>query len=131
MAFLLCTTSCERANVRWVSLTQIEYFVAVAEEQNLTRAAIRLHVSQPPLTRHIRSLEAELGVPLFARTAKGMALLPAGEVFLQHARQIIGCVDQARLAVAAQAGALANEPATGSCSGPPQHRREGIRSLER
>ncbi len=75
-----------------MSLAQLEYFVAVAEEEHLTRAAARLHISQPPLTRHMKSLEQELGVPLFARTARGMKLLPAGEVLLQRARQILGLV---------------------------------------
>jgi DNA-binding transcriptional LysR family regulator len=72
-----------------VSLLQLESFVAVAEEENLSRAARRLCVSQPPLTRRIQSLEDELGVPLFRRTARGMRLMPAGESLLPHARQIL------------------------------------------
>lgn len=78
---------------------QLESFVAVAEEQNVCRAAKRLHVTQPPLTRRIRGLEDELGQPLFERSAKGMRLLPAGEVLLPLARGILGAVDQARDAV--------------------------------
>lgn len=78
-----------------VSLSQIRYFVAVAEEGNLGRAAKQLRVSQPPLTRSIRSLEEELGAPLFERTPRGMRLLPAGETFLSHARGILGAVDAA------------------------------------
>jgi DNA-binding transcriptional LysR family regulator len=77
-----------------VSLLQLESFVAVAEEENLSRAARRLCVSQPPLTRRIQSLEDELGVPLFHRTARGMRLMPAGQSLLPHARQIL---DLARL----------------------------------
>lgn len=72
-----------------MSVAQLSYFVAVAEEQHLTRAALRLHISQPPLTRQIRSLEEELGAPLFERGAKGMKLLPKGEVFLREAREIL------------------------------------------
>lgn len=82
-----------------MSLEQIRYFVGVAEEGHVGRAARRLHVSQPPLSRQIRSLEDELGTPLFERTTRGMRLLPAGETFLAHARRIIAAVDDARDAV--------------------------------
>jgi hypothetical protein len=84
---------------RWVSLAQIEYFVAVAEEGNVGRAARRLRVAQPPISRHIRALEDELGATLFERTPKGMRLLPAGEVFLRHAREMLAVLERARHAV--------------------------------
>jgi DNA-binding transcriptional LysR family regulator len=78
-----------------VSLDQLRYFVTVAD-CGTTRAASRvLHVSQPPLSRQIRSLEEELGVPLFERSARGMRLLPAGELFLNRARSILAAVDEA------------------------------------
>lgn len=82
-----------------VSLDQIRYFVAVAEEGNISRAARRLHISQPPLTRQIHALEDELGAPLFLRTPRGVELLPPGEVFLGHARGILEAVTAARDAV--------------------------------
>lgn len=79
-----------------MSLVQLESFVAVAEEGHLGRAATRLHVTQPPLTRRIKALEGELGAPLFERTPRGMRLLPTGERLLPHAREILARVELAR-----------------------------------
>jgi len=72
-----------------MELRHLRYFVVVAEEQNVTRAAERLHVSQPPLSRQIRDLEEELGVALFQRTAKSVALTEAGKIFLNEARAVL------------------------------------------
>jgi DNA-binding transcriptional LysR family regulator len=82
-----------------MSFDQIRYFVVVAEEENVTRAAARLNLSQPPLTRSVRALEDELGTPLFERHPQGMTLLPAGRVFLAHARRILEEVEAATEAV--------------------------------
>jgi DNA-binding transcriptional LysR family regulator len=67
----------------------LEYFVAAAEELNFTHAAERLHVSQPPFTKQIHELEGELGIELFERRRKGVALTPAGKSFLIDARRIL------------------------------------------
>jgi DNA-binding transcriptional LysR family regulator len=78
-----------------VELRHLRYFVAVAEEQNITRAAARLHVSQPPLSRQIRDLEDELGIALFEHRAKSVRLTQAGKVFLDEARAVLRRTDQA------------------------------------
>jgi LysR family transcriptional regulator, benzoate and cis,cis-muconate-responsive activator of ben and cat genes len=78
-----------------MELRHLRYFIAVAEEENVTRAAERLHVSQPPLSRQIHDLEAELGVPLFDRTGKSLQLNAAGKVFLVEARAVLDRAAQA------------------------------------
>jgi DNA-binding transcriptional LysR family regulator len=78
-----------------VDLRQLNYFVAVAETRHLGRAAEKLHLSQPPLTRQIQQLEAELGVQLFKRTPRGMELTQAGEELLRDAQSIRSLVAQA------------------------------------
>lgn len=76
-----------------MSLTQLRYFVAVAEEGTVTRAAARCFVSQPPMSRQLRALEDELSVKLFERSAKGMQLSEAGRRLLEQARQILALVE--------------------------------------
>ena len=74
---------------------QLECFIAVAEELNLSRAAIRLHVSQPPLTRRIKRLELDVGAELFTRTPTGMQLTEAGHALLEPAYRIVALSTQA------------------------------------
>jgi DNA-binding transcriptional LysR family regulator len=78
-----------------MDLRKLRYFLTVAEERNLGRAATLLHISQPPLTRQIHQLEQELGVQLFNRTPKGMELTEAGTLLAQEARNIFSLVQQA------------------------------------
>lgn len=78
-----------------MDLRKLRYFLTVAEERNLGRAATQLHISQPPLTRQIKQLEEELEVQLFNRTPRGMELTEAGELLAQEARNILSLVQQA------------------------------------
>jgi DNA-binding transcriptional LysR family regulator len=82
--------------IRIVELRQLRYFVAIAEEGSFSRAAQRLHVSQPPLSTQIKSLEHGLGTQLLTRTNRGVALTAAGRVFYQEVRAVLARLDSAR-----------------------------------
>jgi DNA-binding transcriptional LysR family regulator len=73
-----------------IDLKQLKYFLAVAEEKIFSRAAERLHISQPPLSQQIMKLEAELGVKLFARTTRTFELTVAGKALMQEAAELLG-----------------------------------------
>jgi len=88
-----------------VELRHLRYFVAVAEMENVSRAATqKLHVAQPSLSRQIRDLEDEVGVPLLERTAKSVRLTDAGRTFLEEARAILKHADDAVLKARSIAG---------------------------
>ncbi len=78
-----------------MELRHLRYFVAVAEEEHMTRAAAKLGIQQPPLSHQIQLLEKELGVQLFFRQSRRIQLSPAGKIFLGDARAILASVDQA------------------------------------
>jgi DNA-binding transcriptional LysR family regulator len=82
-----------------ISLQQLRGFVAVAEERHFGRAALRLNMTQPPLTRQIQALERSLGVSLFERTGRGARITPGGEAFLDHCRRVLALLQAAPAAV--------------------------------
>lgn len=79
------------------TLDQLRGFVAVAEEESFGRAAERLRMTQPPLSRQIQKLEQYVGTPLIERSARGASLTPAGRTFLLEARRMLGLADSAPL----------------------------------
>lgn len=83
-----------------MELRQLEYFVAVAADLNFSRAAQRIHVVQSAVSASVARLEKELGVALFDRSKRQIVLTPPGQVFLQHARDVIHTAQRARASVA-------------------------------
>jgi DNA-binding transcriptional LysR family regulator len=87
-----------------MELRTLRYFVAVAEELHFGRAAARLHMTQPPLSRAVKQLETDLGCELLRRSPTGVTLTPAGALLHDEACTLLARADQARARVAAAAG---------------------------
>ena len=78
-----------------MELRHLRYFVRVAEAENVSRAALKLHISQPAVSRQIRDLEDEIGLPLLKRSGKSVSLTEAGRAFLAEARAVLERTDEA------------------------------------
>lgn len=104
-----------------MELRHLRYFIAVAEEKHMTRAAERLGIQQPPLSMQIRALEKELGVQLFRRQPRGMALTDAGTAFLDRARAILDQVERATAAARRTARGEQGRVVVGFTSSAPFH----------
>jgi DNA-binding transcriptional LysR family regulator len=100
-----------------MELRQLEYFVAVAEEANFTRAAERVHISQSGVSAQIRQLEQDLGAQLFNRSARTATLTDAGQAALAHARAVLAGADAVRQAVDEVTGLLRGSLVVGMVTG--------------
>ena len=76
-----------------MELTQLKYFLAVAKNQHVTRAASELHVAQPAVTQAIHRLEDELGVPLFTAKGRNIVLSPYGKYFYEKLQPLISAIN--------------------------------------
>ena len=104
-----------------MELRHLRYFVAVAEEGHVTRAAERLGIQQPPLSQQIRALEREVGAQLFRRKPRGMELTNAGRAFLEDAQAILAHVEHAFVTTRRTARGEQGRIAVGFTSSAPFH----------
>jgi len=86
-------------NLNQIELRHLRYFLAVADAAHFTRAAAKLHVTQPTLSHQIRQLEDQLNLQLFDRVGRRVKLTAAGETLLPHARKVLSELDQAQAAL--------------------------------
>ena len=86
-------------NLRLIELRHLRYFLAVAETSHFTKAAAKLHVTQPTLSHQIRQLEGQLNLPLFDRIGRRVRLTAAGELLLPHARRVLKELEDAQCAL--------------------------------
>jgi len=100
-----------------MELRQLEYFIAVAEEANFTRAAERVHISQSGVSAQIRQLERDLGATLIDRSGRAATVTTAGAAALEHARAALACVDDVRKAVDEVTGLIRGRLTVGMING--------------
>jgi DNA-binding transcriptional LysR family regulator len=100
-----------------MELRQLEYFIAVAEEANFTRAAERVHISQSGVSAQIRQLERDLGATLIDRSGRAATVTTAGAAALEHARAALACVDAVRKAVDEVTGLIRGRLTVGMING--------------
>ena len=105
-----------------LDLRRLRYFMTVADELHFGRAAQRLHIAQPPLTRQIASLEAELSIRLFERSTRTVTLTPEGVQFLEHARHVLDAVSGAESSARQLASGISGRLAIGYTSSVPMSR---------
>ncbi|MFE4576658.1 LysR family transcriptional regulator [Streptomyces chartreusis] len=101
-----------------VHVRDLRYFVAVAEELHFTRAAERLYVSQPALSKQVRALERHLGAELFRRDPQGVTLTEAGEALLPHARRVLAAWSEGSAALEAARAAARSTLVVGMSTSP-------------
>ncbi len=92
-----------------MDIREMEYFLAIAKEGSFTKAAECLHMTQPPLSRQMRDLEAELGVTLFDRSGRRIALTEDGLAFRERAQEVVDLMHQVKSDMASNVGNLVGE----------------------
>lgn len=100
-----------------MELRQLEYFIAVAEEENFTRAAQRVHISQSGVSAQLKQLERELGAQLIDRSGRSATLTPAGKAALEHARTALRAAAELRRSVDEVSGLVRGELTVGMLKG--------------
>jgi len=105
-----------------MELRHLRYFLAVAEEGHMTRAAARLGIAQPPLSTQIRALEVEIGAPLFVRHPRGVNLTAGGRVLVESARAILASADRAKTDVVRSAAGMEGRVCVGFTTSVAAHR---------
>ena len=114
-----------------MELYQLRTFAAVADENHLTRAAERLHLSQPAVSGHIKALEGELGVRLFERASTGMQLTAAGSELLERARLVLSAADAVKRAAKQMQGDISGLLRIGTVADPESNRLGELLALAR
>lgn len=112
-----------------MELRQLDYFLAVAQEESFTRGAQRMHVAQPGISQQIRRLERDLGEQLFDRSNHTVRLTAAGRAFLPHAQAALAATEAGRAALAALRGLTRGQLRLGTIQGIPQVDLAGLLAL--